>query len=61
MTPNSPTLRYLDVGPTPNCPDCPQTEHGEDDGYFTWAGCPGCPEQEGGIRYAAHAVFEDHT
>ena len=45
MTPNSPTLRYLDVGPTPNCPDCPQTEHGEDDGYFTWAGCPGCPEQ----------------
>ena len=58
-----PALRHLAAGPAVGCPDCPNNGRQEyDDGYFSWtSACPGYPTSEGGIRYAAHAVFVDHS
>ena len=58
----TPILSHPAAGPAPGCIDCPENGNAAyDDGYFSWAACPGCPEPEGGIRYAAHAVFADHS
>ena len=61
VIPDNTIVRHLSPGPTPDCPDCPENEHGEDDGFFSWSSCLGCPEPEGGLRYAAHVVFVDHS
>lgn len=60
--PDQLTLRHFATGAALGCRECSGAGYTTTvAGFFSWAQCSGCHSPLGGMRYAAHAVFTDHS
>lgn len=60
--PDQITLRHFAAGTATSCRECSSAGYATADaGFFSWSQCSGCHSPLGGMRYAAHAVFTDHS